>query len=301
VAAAFGLASSLSVVVLGDESGYALTENQQMKLAAIEGMWHTEPAPAGLAIFGLPSNSGRETKYEVKIPYVLGLISTRSLTGEVNGIFPLVARARERIVNGLAAYDAVERLKLDRNDLAAREAFERTKNDLGHALLLKRFVADPRKADAATIDRAAWSTVPNVPAIFWMFRVMAGIGFGMIAFFALAFFYSTVQRFDARWFLRLALVVMPLPWIAVEVGWAVAEVGRQPWAVEGVLPTFLAPSSLTVPELWLTIAGFTLLYGTLAVIEVRLMLAAIRKGPEPYRPADAPAPAGPDFHAVPAE
>ncbi|NPT53034.1 cytochrome bd-I ubiquinol oxidase subunit CydA, partial [Ralstonia sp. 3N] len=74
VAAAFGLASSLSVVVLGDESGYALTENQQMKLAAIEGMWHTEPAPAGLAIFGIPSNSGRETRYEVKIPYVLGLI-----------------------------------------------------------------------------------------------------------------------------------------------------------------------------------------------------------------------------------
>ena len=301
VAAAFGLASSLSVVVLGDESGYALTENQQMKLAAIEGRWHTEPAPAGLAVFGIPSNSGRETRYEVKIPYVLGLISTRSLTGEVNGIFPLVERARGRIVNGLAAYDAVERLKADRNDLAARAAFERTKNDLGHALLLKRFVADPRTADAATIERAAWSTVPNVPAIFWMFRIMAGIGFAMIAFFAIAFFYSTVQRFDARWFLRLALVVMPLPWIAAEVGWAVAEVGRQPWAVEGVLPTFLAPSSLTVPELWLTIAGFTLLYGTLAVIEVRLMLAAIRKGPEPYRPADAPEPAGPDFHAVPAE
>ena len=69
VAAAFGLASSLSVVVLGDESGYALTDNQKMKLAAIEGAWHTEPAPAGLSIFGLPSNEGRETKYEVKIPY----------------------------------------------------------------------------------------------------------------------------------------------------------------------------------------------------------------------------------------
>nr|WP_311768474.1 cytochrome ubiquinol oxidase subunit I [Sphingomonas kyeonggiensis] len=301
VAAAFGLASSLSVVVLGDESGYALTENQQMKLAAIEGMWHTEPAPAGLAIFGIPSNSGRETKYEVKIPYVLGLISTRSLTGEVNGIFPLVAKAKVRIVNGLTAYDAVEKLKVDRNDLVAREAFEKTKNDLGYALLLKRFVADPRTADAATIDKAAWSTVPNVPAIFWMFRIMAGIGFGMIAFFAVAFYYSTVRKFDARWFLRLALIVMPLPWIAAEVGWAVAEVGRQPWAVEGVLPTFLAPSSPTVPELWLTIIGFTALYGTLAVIEVRLMLASIRKGPEEYRPATAPAPAGPDFHAVPAE
>uniref|UniRef100_UPI00313A9E60 cytochrome ubiquinol oxidase subunit I n=1 Tax=Sphingomonas sp. OTU376 TaxID=3043863 RepID=UPI00313A9E60 len=301
VAAAFGLASSLSVVVLGDESGYALTENQQMKLAAIEGMWHTEPAPAGLAIFGVPSNSGRETRYEVKIPYVLGLISTRSLTGEVNGIFPLVARAKVRIVNGLTAYDAVEKLKVDRNNLVAREAFEKTKNDLGYALLLKRFVADPRTADAATIDKAAWSTVPNVPAIFWMFRIMAGIGFGMIAFFAVAFYYSTVRKFDARWFLRLALIVMPLPWIAAEVGWAVAEVGRQPWAVEGVLPTFLAPSSLTVPELWLTIIGFTALYGALAVIEVRLMLASIKKGPEEYRPATAPAPAGPDFHAVPAE
>ncbi len=301
VAAAFGLASSLSVVVLGDESGYALTENQQMKLAAIEGMWHTEPAPAGLAIFGVPSNSGRETRYEVKIPYVLGLISTRSLTGEVNGIFPLVAKAKVRIVNGLTAYDAVEKLKVDRNDLVAREAFEKTKNDLGYALLLKRFVADPRTADAAMIDKAAWSTVPNVPAIFWMFRIMAGIGFAMIAFFAVAFYYSTVRKFDARWFLRLALIVMPLPWIAAEVGWAVAEVGRQPWAVEGVLPTFLAPSSLTVPELWLTIIGFTALYGGLAVIEVRLMLASIKKGPEEYRPATAPAPAGPDFHAVPAE
>jgi cytochrome d ubiquinol oxidase subunit I len=46
VAAAFGLASALSVVVLGDESGYTLTDNQKMKLAAIEAMWKTEPAPA---------------------------------------------------------------------------------------------------------------------------------------------------------------------------------------------------------------------------------------------------------------
>ncbi len=86
VASAFGLASSLSVVVLGDESGYALTDNQRMKLAAIEAMWHTEEAPAGLSIFGIPDMEAQETRYEVKVPYVLGLISTRSLTGEVMGI-----------------------------------------------------------------------------------------------------------------------------------------------------------------------------------------------------------------------
>ena len=64
----------------------------------------------------------------------------------------------------------------------------------------------------------------------------------------------------------------------------VAEIGRQPWAVDGVLPTFLGASSLTVPQIWTTIVGFTLLYGVLAVIEVRLMLHSINKGPETYRP-----------------
>jgi len=73
---------------------------------------------------------------------------------------------------------------------------------------------------------------------------------------------------------------MPLPWIAIEVGWFVAEFGRQPWIIDGVLPTFLATSELGVSDLLLTIAGFTLVYGVLAIIEVRLMLAAIRKGPE---------------------
>ncbi|GAA0332211.1 cytochrome ubiquinol oxidase subunit I [Sphingomonas oligophenolica] len=298
VAAAFGLASSLSVVVLGDESGYALTDNQRMKLAAIEAMWHTEPAPAGIDVFGLPSNSRHETAYEIKIPYVLGLISTRSLTGEVTGITELVDQARARIGHGILAYDAVERLKKNRNDLAARAQFEEAKGDLGYALLLKRFVADPRRADAATIDKAAWSTVPNVPAMFWVFRVMAGLGFGFIAFFGLAFWFATKRQFDRRWFQRIALWIIPLPWLAAEFGWVLAEIGRQPWAIDGVLPTFLGTSDLSIAQLWTTIAGFTLLYGTLAVIEVRLMLQAIGKGPDPVtEPMDEAGPSYPGGYA----
>ena len=307
VAAAFGLAASLSAVVLGDESGYALTDNQKMKLAAIEGAWDTDAAPAGIAIFGLPSNTGHETNYEIKVPYVLGLIATRSLSGEVSGIKPLVRQAEVRIVNGLTAYDAVEKLKVNRNDLVAREAYERTKADLGYAMLLKRYVADPRQADAATIQKAAWSTVPNVPVLFWLFRGMAFIGFALIAFFGAALYFANSRKFDHKWFLRTALWVMPLPWLAAEFGWVVAEVGRQPWAVEGVLPTFLGASSLTVAQIWTTIAGFTLLYGVLAVIEVRLMLAAIAKGPEtyrPWRPQHDPVPSAPQsspYQTVPAE
>src|SRR6266436_2520175 len=79
VAASFGLASALSVAVLGDESGYTAGENQKMKIAALEAMWHTEPAPAGFTLFGVPDQAARETRYAIRIPYVLGLIATRSL------------------------------------------------------------------------------------------------------------------------------------------------------------------------------------------------------------------------------
>lgn len=279
VASAFGLASSLSVVVLGDESGYALTDNQRMKLAAIEAMWHTEEAPAGLSIFGIPDMEAQETHFEVKVPYVLGLISTRSLTGEVMGINELVLKADERIRSGIVAYDAVEKLKVNRTDMAAREQFERHKADLGYAMLLKRHVADPRAASDQQILLAAKDTIPNVPVMFWLFRIMAGLGFFFIGFFALAFYCASACQFSKPWFLKIAVAIIPLPWIAIEFGWMLAEIGRQPWAVEGVLPTFLAASSLSISQIWTTIIGFTLLYGTLAVIEVRLMIATIRKGP----------------------
>ncbi len=279
VAAAFGLLSSLSVVVLGDESGYALTDNQKMKLAALEAMWRTEEAPAGLTLFGLPSLQDRETHFEVKVPYVLGLISTRSIDKPVEGILELVAVAEDRIERGVVAYDALEKVKADPTDMAARGQFETVRNDLGYGLLLKRYVEDPRAATPDQIKLAAWSTVPNVPLMFWVFRFMAGIGFLMIGLFGTAFILCTLRKHETKWFLRLAVLAIPLPWIAIEAGWLLAEVGRQPWAVEGVLPTFLGASSLTAAHLWTTIVCFTLLYGALAIVEVGLILRAVKKGP----------------------
>jgi len=291
VASAFGLASALSVLVLGDESGYSLTDNQKMKLAAIEAAWHTDKAPAGLTLFGIPDFAARHTHYEVKVPWLLGLIATRTLTGEVSGITELVRHAEERITHGIAAYDAVERLKISPTDKNARAEFETHRNDLGYALLLKRVVADPRKATPEQIAATAWDTVPSVPLMFWSFRVMAGIGFVLIALFALAFVLCSLRLHTrSRWFWWVCVAAIPLPWIAAELGWVVAEMGRQPWAIDGVLPTFLAPSSLGRMSLWITLVGFTALYGALAVIEVRLMLAAIRHGPVDHRDEPQPAP-----------
>jgi cytochrome d ubiquinol oxidase subunit I len=301
VAASFGLAASLSVVVLGDESGYTLTDNQKMKLAALEAMWETEPAPAGLTAFGIPDLKTHTTHAAVEIPYVLGLIATHSLDRPVIGILPLVAVAETRVESGVTAYDAVEQLKVSPNDPAARAAFALHGRDLGYGLLLKRYVADPRTASQALIEKAAWDTVPNVPVMFWVFRIMAGIGFLQIAVFAAAFVLVAMRRCDTKWILRTAVLMMPLPWIAAEAGWVLAEIGRQPWAVDGVLPTFLGASSLNAPQVWITIAGFTLLYGALAVIEVGLLVRTVRRGPYAHLDGPGQAPVDHVIRLVPAE
>ena len=286
IASAFGLASTLSVIVLGDESGYALTDNQKMKLAAIEAMWKTEPPPAAFTAIGLPSLKDRQTHYAIHIPWVMGLIGTRSVDKPIEGIEELVAKAETRIRDGLVAYDALEKLKANRGDPAARAAFAGSRQDLGYALLLKQFVADPRQASEAQIKEAAWTTVPHVPLLFFSFRIMVGCGFVLLAVFGVALWHTMREEEAPRWLFRMALIAMPLPWIAIEIGWLVAEIGRQPWIIDGVLPTFLATSELGVASLLLTIAGFTIVYGALAVIEVRLMLAAIRKGPEASKVID---------------
>jgi cytochrome d ubiquinol oxidase subunit I len=295
VAASFGLAAALSVVVLGDESGYTAGENQKMKIAAIEAMWETEPAPAAFTVFGLPDLEGRHTAYEVKVPWMLGLIATRSLDKEVPGIRDLVARAESRIRTGLTAYAGLEAFKRDRTDAAARAMLEAHAGDLGHALLLKKIRPDILAATEAEIAQAAWSTVPPVSPLFWSFRIMVGLGFGFIALFAVAFWLACRRRLDAHpAFLWTALLALPLPWVAAELGWYVAEVGRQPWVIEGVLPTFLAVSSVSAANVRITLVGFVAFYSALLVIDLYLMGKTIRLGPEalldPVIVASRPAP-----------
>ncbi len=281
VASSFGLAASLSVVVLGDESGYTMTEHQRMKIAALEAMWETEPPPADFTLFGFPDVELKKTHAEVRIPWALGLIATRSLDTEVPGILPLVEHARERIVGGIKAYAALERLRADRDDAAARAVFEEYKYDLGHGLLLLRYVENPALATEEDIDRAAWSTMPNVPVLFWTFRIMVALGFFFILLFATGFYLSSKCRQDShRWYLWVAFLSLPLPWIAAEFGWIVAEYGRQPWAIEGVLPTFLGVSAHKASHVWLSLAGFVVFYTTLLVVDIFLMQRMIRRGPD---------------------
>jgi len=281
VAASFGLAASLSVVVLGDESGYTVSENQKMKLAAIEAMWETEPPPASFTAFGLPDVEERTTHFAIHIPWVMGIIGTRSLDGVLPGIKELVEDADRRIRNGLVAYEALQKLHANRKDAQARADFEAHKSDLGYALLLKRSLEDPRKATDADIGNAATSTIPNVPVLFWAFRLMVGCGLWFIALFAFSFWLSARRELDRyRWYLKAALFSLPLPWVAAELGWIVAEYGRQPWAIEGVLPTALGVSSVSVAQVATSLAGFVIFYSALAIVDAVLMAKYARRGPD---------------------
>ncbi len=285
VAASFGLAASLSVVVLGDESGYSTTHNQKMKLAAIEGMWDTEKAPASFNLIGVPDQEARETKYTVKIPYVMGLIATRSLTQELPGIKDLVKEAEQRITDGVKAYDALIQMRDARRagevvPADAESVFSQNGNQLGYAYLLRRYTDDPRTATPEMIEKAAWDTVPQVFPLFWSFRVMVGLGFFFIVLTGTFFVLAARKSLDRhRWLLWVAVIAIPMPWIAAELGWFVAEYGRQPWIIEGILPTAVAVSELGVWEVGLTLAGFVLFYSVLLIIEMTLMVRAIRKGP----------------------
>ncbi len=281
VAASFGLASALSVVVLGDESGYTAGENQKMKIAAIEAMWHTEPAPASFTLFGLPNLKEQKTEYEVKVPWVLGLIATRSVDKPVPGIEELVEGAKQRIRSGLVAYDALDKLRRDRGNAGLRATLDAHAADLGYALLLKRWRPDVTNASEDDIARAAASTVPDVPVLFWSFRFMVAIGFWLIALFALSFYLSARRRLDRYpLYLWAAFLSLPLPWLAAELGWIVAEYGRQPWAIEGVLPTFLAVSSAGAGNVAFSLGGFVLFYSSLLIVDVYLLVKYIRLGPE---------------------
>jgi cytochrome d ubiquinol oxidase subunit I len=283
VAASFGLASALSVVVLGDESGYTASENQQMKVAAIEAEWHTAPAPASFTLFGLPSMTDRETKAAIRIPWALGLIATRSLDEQVPGIHDLVEHNKQRIRDGMAAHAALAAVRADRDDPAKRQAFLDVREDLGFGLLTLKYVDDPAKADEAVIERAAWDTVPNVPVLCFSFRIMVALGFFFIALFAWAFLLASKRKLENPRFLRIALWSLPLPWVAAELGWIVAEYGRQPWAIDGVLPTFLGVSSTSSAQVTGSLVGFVVLYTTLAVFDVFLMRKTVKRGPEGLR------------------
>lgn len=280
LAAVFGAVASVMTIHMGDESGYLVTRDQPTKIAAMEAVWETHEAPAPLSLFAIPDQEAKTNTVEISIPYVFGIIGTRSLSTPIPGIKELEAQAEQRIINGQKAIETLEALRADPNNESLRSEFLQVKDDLGFGLLLKKHTDDVSKATPEMIKAAAESTVPLVAPMYWSFRLMIGSGLAMALIFVLGIFFSMKNTLaEKTWFQKLTLLALPLPWVACEAGWFVAEYGRQPWTIYNVLPTHLSVSSLSSGEVIGSLVGFVVLYTALLIVEMWLMIRFGKKGP----------------------
>jgi len=283
MASLFGVLSVAGVITLGDALGFVGGHAQPSKLAAMEAMWQTEQAPAPFNVAAWPRQSEQRNAWSIQIPYVLTPLLTHTFDTVVPGIDRIEADAVKRINNGIPAVEALKVLSSDPANAAARVQFDAHKADLGYGFLVKRYAADQdvSKATDADIAKASKDTIPNVFVIFWVFRIMVALGLLMLAYFVISVILSLRGDVDRqRTFLKLAPWMIPVPFIACEAGWLTAEVGRQPWTVFGMLPTWMSASSHSVGYMTFSLIGFVLLYSIFIAVEVFLMVRAIRKGPE---------------------
>lgn len=280
IAAAFGLMSCVSVIILGDESGYVMGDVQKVKLAAIEAEWDTVPAPAAFNLLAIPDQKNMTNHYAIEIPYAMGLIATRSLDKQVTGLKDLKAQHRQRIINGIKAWSLLEQIRSGDHSSALSDDFNLVKKDLGYGLLLKQYVAHPGNVTEADIDKATNASIPFVPPLYFAFRIMVASGMLMLCAVVLACVSVLRNRVgESRRLNQILFCCIPLPWLACESGWFVAEYGRQPWAVGETLPTALANSSLSANDLMFSILLICGLYTLFFIAEMFLMIKFARRGP----------------------
>ncbi len=178
------------------------------------------------------------------------------------------------------AYGLLAKLRGGEHDDATVQAFNQVKKDLGYGLLLKKYTEHVTDASEAQIKQAALDSIPGVASIFWTFRLMVLSGFLMLVLFVCAFWASARKNETSKpWLLKFALFSLPLPWVATQTGWYVAEHGRQPWSIGEVLPTHLSVSSLAASDIWASLLALVAFYSVLLVIEMYLMIKFARLGP----------------------
>jgi len=283
VSASFGLITSLFLLTSGDESAFEVAQQQPMKLAAMEGLYEGEQR-AGIIALGLLNSEkkvGNDVEpfhFKVEIPNALSFLGYHSLDAFVPGIEDLVygnekygvMSVQEKMELGKRAVEALsnyKRFKKEKKESEAQEAlkvFEKYQPYMGYGYLEK-----PEDA------------VPNVALSFYSFHTMVGLGTWFLVLFVVALYFAMTNELEKRrWVLYAMLFTLPLGYVAQEAGWIVAEVGRQPWAIQDLLPVGMAASNVASTSVMITFWLFAILFTGLLIAEVKIMLKQISIGPE---------------------
>ena len=268
VAAIIGIIGTLAVMFSGDSSAVHVAKYQPMKLAAAEGLEDGgEKAPFSV----VPG---------VEVPGVLSILATHDIYGYVPGI--------NNILDGYTDNDGV-------THISAEEKMERGKiaiDAFGEYRALKDNDPSAAAEARATLEQnieyfgygyinSREELVPPVPLVYWAFRIMVGFGGLLLCLMVVVLWAERRKRLEGmRWLLWASLLSIPLVYLAGQAGWIVAEVGRQPWVIEGLLPTKAAISSVSVGAVQTTFFLFVAIFTLFLAIEIRILIKAIKEGPK---------------------
>ena len=303
VGAAVGLLGLGLVIITGHSSGQHIAAKQPMKFAVAEGLidGQTRAPFSAVAFHRLTNNPERpherETVFSIEIPGMTSLLATHNINAFVPGINDLIEgneehgimSAFERARRGRVAHDVLREMQEARDVNPAEHARlralfenERWLNEYFAHFGFGYFYDEDINVFRQNIARL----VPNIPLNFWSFRIMVGLGFLFILVLALIGWWAYKDRLDLdsknRAFLyRLAIVCIPLVYICTWAGWAVAEVGRQPWVVQDLLPTFAATTSgMDVGSVMTTFWLFVITFTVLLIAALKIIFTHIKKGPK---------------------
>lgn len=287
VAAIFGLVSSLLIAYTGDGSAFNVSQRQPMKLAAMEGLY-VGKANAGLVAIGILNpakksynDSNEPFLFKIEIPSMLSLLSQRDINAFVPGISNILDGGYQT-KNGVALsfLEKQARGKAAIQSLALYQKSVNSKDTAGAIANKAQLKINYPQFGYGYIDKAE-TMIPNVPTVFYSFHIMVILGFYFILLFGLVLYFVNVKQIQkASWLLWVCVWTIPLGYVAGELGWAVAEVGRQPWAIQDVLPLNAAISNISSDSVKITFFLFLALFTALLLAEVRIMLKQIKKGPE---------------------
>lgn len=288
VASIFGLVAVLLTAMTGDGSAYEVAQKQPMKLAAMEGLYEGENG-AGLIAVALPNpekktyNDGVDPYiFKVEIPNALALLGYRDMDAFVPGIKDIIeggyttqdgnialsfAEKQERGKQAIQALADYRTAKNDNNETAAQEYKAKLKEN--YPYFGYGYLDTPEQL------------IPDIPMVFWAFHIMVYIGGFFVAFFAILWFFSYKKKLEnTKWLLWISILSIPLAHICSQAGWLVAEVGRQPWTIQDVLPAQAAISALSTNSVITSFMIFAVLFTALLIAEIRIMLNQIKKGPK---------------------
>ncbi len=291
VAGIFGLVASVAVALTGDSSARTLAQVQPVKFAAMEALYEGK-SDAGLTVIGALTDSGErlgekkvhDVKLRIEIPRLLSIMTTGKGSGYVPGLKDLVNGNPEKGI--LSVSEMMERGKYARQVLTDYKMAK----EIGDTETMEALSARFKESDFTDnyfryfgygYFEHPWQVVPSVPVIFYSFRVMVGLGFFFILLFILALWFYRREALERnRWFLWLALLSIPLAYLASELGWIVTEMGRQPWIIQNLMPVGVAVSNISAGAVQTTFWLFAVLFTALLVAEISIMVKQIKTGPK---------------------